>query len=164
MAAECGLNRCYHHRRDNTTDSTRLLASKAECIITADVLAPAVDSIASKCQFLKTNLIVSESSRAKCLNFSDLLEYPVTTPQLPATCWYSMTSPDATHLLQVTVPCLFMLLPGSLTMISASPYSHLNSQSGGNSVLEAVAVRRLSHFFSAAETGNDMCKYERNED
>ncbi|XP_074961211.1 acyl-coenzyme A synthetase ACSM3, mitochondrial-like isoform X3 [Phalacrocorax aristotelis] len=76
MAAECGLNRCYHHRRDNTTDSTRLLASKAECIITADVLAPAVDSIASKCQFLKTNLIVSESSRAKCLNFSDLLELP----------------------------------------------------------------------------------------
>uniref|UniRef100_A0A8C3PS83 medium-chain acyl-CoA ligase n=1 Tax=Calidris pygmaea TaxID=425635 RepID=A0A8C3PS83_9CHAR len=47
----------------------RLLASKAKCIITTDVLAPAVDSVASKCQFLKTKLIVSESSRAEWLNF-----------------------------------------------------------------------------------------------
>ncbi|XP_075623422.1 acyl-coenzyme A synthetase ACSM4, mitochondrial isoform X2 [Balearica regulorum gibbericeps] len=52
----------------------RLLASKAQCIITTDVLAPAVDSVASKCQFLKTKLIVSESSRAEWLNFSALLQ------------------------------------------------------------------------------------------
>ncbi|XP_027539430.1 acyl-coenzyme A synthetase ACSM4, mitochondrial-like isoform X3 [Neopelma chrysocephalum] len=52
----------------------RLLASKAKCIITTDALAPAVDSVASKCQFLKTKLIVSESSRAEWLNFSDLLK------------------------------------------------------------------------------------------
>ncbi|XP_074741891.1 acyl-coenzyme A synthetase ACSM4, mitochondrial-like isoform X2 [Strix uralensis] len=52
----------------------RLLASKAKGIITTDVLAPAVDSVASKCQFLKTKLIVSESSRAEWLNFSDLLK------------------------------------------------------------------------------------------
>lgn len=42
-----------------------LLASKAKCIIAADVLAPAVDSVASKCQLLKMKLIVSESSRAE---------------------------------------------------------------------------------------------------
>ncbi|XP_054246802.1 acyl-coenzyme A synthetase ACSM4, mitochondrial-like [Indicator indicator] len=52
----------------------RLLASKAKCIITTDELAPAVDSVVSKCQSLKTKLIVSESSRAEWLNFSDLLK------------------------------------------------------------------------------------------
>ncbi|KAF1430454.1 Acyl-coenzyme A synthetase ACSM3, mitochondrial, partial [Spheniscus magellanicus] len=51
----------------------RLLASKAKCFITIDVLAPALDSVASKCQFLKTKLIVSESSRTEWVNFSDLL-------------------------------------------------------------------------------------------
>uniref|UniRef100_A0A8B9DJL1 medium-chain acyl-CoA ligase n=1 Tax=Anser cygnoides TaxID=8845 RepID=A0A8B9DJL1_ANSCY len=52
----------------------RLLASKAKCIVTIDELAPAVDSVASKCQFLKTKLIVSESRRAEWLNFSDLFK------------------------------------------------------------------------------------------
>ncbi|NXU57696.1 ACSM4 synthetase, partial [Turnix velox] len=52
----------------------RLLASKAKCIITTDVLAPAVDSVASKSHFLKTKLIVSENSRAGWLSFSDLLK------------------------------------------------------------------------------------------
>uniref|UniRef100_A0A8C3CFN1 medium-chain acyl-CoA ligase n=1 Tax=Cairina moschata TaxID=8855 RepID=A0A8C3CFN1_CAIMO len=52
----------------------RLLASKAKCIVTIDALAPAVDSVASQCQFLKTKLIVSESRRAEWLNFSDLLK------------------------------------------------------------------------------------------
>ncbi|NWI16764.1 ACSM4 synthetase, partial [Crypturellus soui] len=51
----------------------RLLTSKAKCIITTDALVPAVDSIASKCPSLKTKLIVSESRRAKWLNFRDLL-------------------------------------------------------------------------------------------
>uniref|UniRef100_A0A8V5GZW4 medium-chain acyl-CoA ligase n=1 Tax=Melopsittacus undulatus TaxID=13146 RepID=A0A8V5GZW4_MELUD len=52
----------------------RLLASKAKCIITTDVLAPVVDSVASKSQFLKTKVIVSESRRDKWLNFRDLLK------------------------------------------------------------------------------------------
>uniref|UniRef100_A0A8B9F428 medium-chain acyl-CoA ligase n=1 Tax=Amazona collaria TaxID=241587 RepID=A0A8B9F428_9PSIT len=52
----------------------RLLASKAKCIITTDVLAPVVDLVASKSQFLKTKVIVSESRRAEWLNFSDLLK------------------------------------------------------------------------------------------
>ncbi|KFV90243.1 hypothetical protein N326_03088, partial [Eurypyga helias] len=51
----------------------RLLASEAECVTATDGLAPAVDVVASKCPFLKTELIVVESSRAEWLNFSDLL-------------------------------------------------------------------------------------------
>uniref|UniRef100_A0A8C6NFJ0 medium-chain acyl-CoA ligase n=1 Tax=Melopsittacus undulatus TaxID=13146 RepID=A0A8C6NFJ0_MELUD len=47
----------------------RLLASKAKCIITTDVLAPVVDSVASKSQFLKTKVIVSESRRDNNLSF-----------------------------------------------------------------------------------------------
>ncbi|XP_050761701.1 acyl-coenzyme A synthetase ACSM3, mitochondrial-like [Gymnogyps californianus] len=50
----------------------RLQASKATCIITDDTLAPAVDSVASECQFLKTKLIVSKGSREGWLNFTDL--------------------------------------------------------------------------------------------
>ncbi|KAM9556850.1 acyl-coenzyme A synthetase ACSM4, mitochondrial-like isoform 1-T2 [Guaruba guarouba] len=52
----------------------RLLASKAKCIITTDVLAPVVDLVASKSQFLKMKVIVSESRRAEWLNFNDLLK------------------------------------------------------------------------------------------
>ncbi|XP_005143441.2 acyl-coenzyme A synthetase ACSM3, mitochondrial [Melopsittacus undulatus] len=50
----------------------RLQASKATCIITDDTLTPAVDSVASECQFLKTKLIVSKGSREGWLNFTDL--------------------------------------------------------------------------------------------
>ncbi|KAM8798652.1 acyl-coenzyme A synthetase ACSM4, mitochondrial-like [Eudromia elegans] len=50
----------------------RLQASKATCIITSDTLAPAVDSVASECQFLKNKLIVSKGSREGWLNFTDL--------------------------------------------------------------------------------------------
>uniref|UniRef100_A0A8C0BK24 medium-chain acyl-CoA ligase n=1 Tax=Buteo japonicus TaxID=224669 RepID=A0A8C0BK24_9AVES len=50
----------------------RLQASKAACIITDDTLAPAVDSVASECQFLKSKLIVSKGSREGWLNFTDL--------------------------------------------------------------------------------------------
>nr|XP_010308337.1 PREDICTED: acyl-coenzyme A synthetase ACSM4, mitochondrial-like [Balearica regulorum gibbericeps] len=50
----------------------RLQASKATCIITDDTLAPAVDSVASECEFLKTKLIVSKGSREGWLNFTDL--------------------------------------------------------------------------------------------
>uniref|UniRef100_A0A7M4EFC2 medium-chain acyl-CoA ligase n=1 Tax=Crocodylus porosus TaxID=8502 RepID=A0A7M4EFC2_CROPO len=52
----------------------RLQASKAKCIITNDVLAPTVDTIVSKCQFLKTKLIISENSRDGWLNFSELFK------------------------------------------------------------------------------------------
>uniref|UniRef100_A0A8C3CCY9 medium-chain acyl-CoA ligase n=1 Tax=Cairina moschata TaxID=8855 RepID=A0A8C3CCY9_CAIMO len=47
----------------------RLQASKAKCIITDDTVAPAVDSVASESQFLKTKLIVSKGSREGWLNF-----------------------------------------------------------------------------------------------
>ncbi|KAL8175461.1 UNVERIFIED_CONTAM: Acyl-coenzyme A synthetase acsm3, mitochondrial [Gekko kuhli] len=50
----------------------RLQASKAKCIITTDTLAPAVDSVAAECRFLKTKLIVSEGKRDGWLNFSGL--------------------------------------------------------------------------------------------
>ncbi|XP_008117820.1 acyl-coenzyme A synthetase ACSM5, mitochondrial [Anolis carolinensis] len=52
----------------------RLQASKAKCIAVSDTLAPAVDSIASECKFLKTKLIISESGRDGWLNFRDLLQ------------------------------------------------------------------------------------------
>ncbi|XP_019350195.1 acyl-coenzyme A synthetase ACSM4, mitochondrial-like [Alligator mississippiensis] len=50
----------------------RLQASKAKCIITSDKVAPAVDSVAPECQFLKTKLIVSEGSRNGWVNFNEL--------------------------------------------------------------------------------------------
>ncbi|NXA16115.1 ACSM4 synthetase, partial [Sapayoa aenigma] len=50
----------------------RLQASKATCIITTDKLAPAVDSVASECQFLKTKLMVSKGSREGWLNLTEL--------------------------------------------------------------------------------------------
>ncbi|XP_075755550.1 acyl-coenzyme A synthetase ACSM3, mitochondrial isoform X4 [Pelodiscus sinensis] len=50
----------------------RLQTSKAKCLITDDVLAPAVDSIMSECQSLKFKLIVSEDHREGWLNFKDL--------------------------------------------------------------------------------------------
>lgn len=53
----------------------RLQASKATCIITDDTLAPAVDSVASECEFLKTKLIVSKGSREGWLNFTDLCKW-----------------------------------------------------------------------------------------
>uniref|UniRef100_A0A8B9M8T0 Uncharacterized protein n=1 Tax=Accipiter nisus TaxID=211598 RepID=A0A8B9M8T0_9AVES len=55
-----------------------LLASKNRCIITTDVLAPVVYLVASKCQFLKTKIIVSESSReSTCLTAEkQLLKWP----------------------------------------------------------------------------------------
>lgn len=53
----------------------RLQASKATCIITSDTLAPAVDSVASECQFLKTKLIVSKGRREGWLNLTDLYKW-----------------------------------------------------------------------------------------
>ncbi|KAM7152488.1 acyl-coenzyme A synthetase ACSM4, mitochondrial-like [Macrochelys suwanniensis] len=50
----------------------RLQASKAKCIITNDMVASAVDAVASDFQFLKTKLIVSEGRRDGWLNFNEL--------------------------------------------------------------------------------------------
>ncbi|KAI1233789.1 hypothetical protein IHE44_0004236 [Lamprotornis superbus] len=58
------------------------LASKARCVIIIDAPAPVV--VASKCQCLKTKLIVSESSWAGQLNLSHLLKC-----LLPKPCQFS---------------------------------------------------------------------------
>ncbi|XP_034986392.1 acyl-coenzyme A synthetase ACSM5, mitochondrial [Zootoca vivipara] len=54
--------------------SYRLQASKAKCIVVSDALAPAVDLVLSECTFLKTKLLVSDSSRDGWLNFKDLVQ------------------------------------------------------------------------------------------
>ncbi|XP_042336817.1 acyl-coenzyme A synthetase ACSM5, mitochondrial-like [Sceloporus undulatus] len=54
--------------------SYRLQSSKAKCIVVSDALAPAVDSVMSECTFLKTKLIVSNSSRDGWLNFKELFQ------------------------------------------------------------------------------------------
>ncbi|XP_030315607.1 acyl-coenzyme A synthetase ACSM3, mitochondrial isoform X1 [Calypte anna] len=52
----------------------RLQKSKANCIITDDSVAPAVDSVEAQCQSLKFKLLVSEGHREGWLNFKDLLK------------------------------------------------------------------------------------------
>lgn len=52
----------------------RLQKSQAKCIITGDVVAPAVDSVGAECQSLKFKLLVSEGHREGWLNFKDLLK------------------------------------------------------------------------------------------
>ncbi|XP_028562060.2 acyl-coenzyme A synthetase ACSM5, mitochondrial isoform X2 [Podarcis muralis] len=54
--------------------SYRLQASKAKCIVVSDTLAPAVDSVLSECNFVKTKLLVSDSSRDGWMNFKDLFQ------------------------------------------------------------------------------------------
>ncbi|XP_051662202.1 acyl-coenzyme A synthetase ACSM3, mitochondrial-like isoform X2 [Manacus candei] len=53
--------------------SYRLQASKAKCIITSDTLAPAVESVVSDSQFLKSKLIVGKGSRDGWLNLKELI-------------------------------------------------------------------------------------------
>nr|XP_033770530.1 acyl-coenzyme A synthetase ACSM3, mitochondrial-like isoform X2 [Geotrypetes seraphini] len=50
----------------------RLQASKARCIVTNEVPAPAVDSVLSECHSLKVKLMVSESKREGWLSYKDL--------------------------------------------------------------------------------------------
>ncbi|NXN93456.1 ACSM3 synthetase, partial [Rhinopomastus cyanomelas] len=50
----------------------RLQVSRAACVVTDDTLAPAVDSVASECRFLKSKLLVSKGSREGWLNLNDL--------------------------------------------------------------------------------------------
>ncbi|XP_055265592.1 acyl-coenzyme A synthetase ACSM3, mitochondrial [Moschus berezovskii] len=53
----------------------RLQSSKAKCIITNDVLAPAVDAIASKCENLHSKLIVSQSPREGWENLKEMMKH-----------------------------------------------------------------------------------------
>ncbi|XP_069342944.1 acyl-coenzyme A synthetase ACSM3, mitochondrial isoform X2 [Eulemur rufifrons] len=53
----------------------RLQSSKAKCIITNDVLAPAVDAIAPKCENLHSKLIVSQNSRDGWGNLKEMMKH-----------------------------------------------------------------------------------------
>ncbi|CAO2583031.1 Acyl-coenzyme A synthetase ACSM3, mitochondrial [Lemmus lemmus] len=53
----------------------RLQSSKAKCIITDDVLAPAVDTVAAKCENLTSKLIVSQHSREGWGNLKEMMRH-----------------------------------------------------------------------------------------
>ncbi|XP_040113300.1 acyl-coenzyme A synthetase ACSM3, mitochondrial isoform X1 [Oryx dammah] len=53
----------------------RLQSSKAKCIITNEVLAPAVDAVASKCENLHSKLIVSQSPREGWENLKEMIKH-----------------------------------------------------------------------------------------
>ncbi|XP_058142293.1 acyl-coenzyme A synthetase ACSM3, mitochondrial isoform X2 [Dasypus novemcinctus] len=53
----------------------RLQTSKAKCIITNEVLAPAVDAIASKCENLHSKLIVSQTPREGWGNLKEMMKH-----------------------------------------------------------------------------------------
>ncbi|XP_012997375.1 acyl-coenzyme A synthetase ACSM3, mitochondrial isoform X2 [Cavia porcellus] len=52
----------------------RLQSSKAKCIITDDLLAPVVDTIASKCENLHSKLVVSQNSREGWENLNEMMK------------------------------------------------------------------------------------------
>ncbi|XP_070088289.1 acyl-coenzyme A synthetase ACSM3, mitochondrial-like [Equus caballus] len=52
----------------------RLQSSKAKCIITNEVLAPAVDAVASKCENLHSKLIVSQNPREGWGNLKEMIK------------------------------------------------------------------------------------------
>uniref|UniRef100_A0A8C3W299 medium-chain acyl-CoA ligase n=1 Tax=Catagonus wagneri TaxID=51154 RepID=A0A8C3W299_9CETA len=53
----------------------RLQASKANCIVTNEVLAPAVDAVASKCENLRSKLIVSQKPREGWKNLKEMMKH-----------------------------------------------------------------------------------------
>ncbi|XP_006876040.1 PREDICTED: acyl-coenzyme A synthetase ACSM3, mitochondrial [Chrysochloris asiatica] len=53
----------------------RLQSSRAKCIITDDVLAPAVDAIIPKCETLRSKLIVSQNSREGWGNLKEMMRH-----------------------------------------------------------------------------------------
>ncbi|XP_014652692.1 PREDICTED: acyl-coenzyme A synthetase ACSM3, mitochondrial isoform X2 [Ceratotherium simum simum] len=53
----------------------RLQSSKAKCIITNEVLAPAVDAVASKCENLHSKLIVSQNPREGWENLKEMMKH-----------------------------------------------------------------------------------------
>ncbi|XP_023670793.1 acyl-coenzyme A synthetase ACSM3, mitochondrial [Paramormyrops kingsleyae] len=50
----------------------RLHTSKAKCVITDDSMAPALDSVAPKCSFLKAKVLVSQHNRHGWMNLGEL--------------------------------------------------------------------------------------------
>lgn len=52
----------------------RLQSSKAKCIITDEVLAPAVDAVASKCENLHSKLIVSQKPKDGWGNLKEMMK------------------------------------------------------------------------------------------
>ncbi|XP_006212175.2 acyl-coenzyme A synthetase ACSM3, mitochondrial isoform X1 [Vicugna pacos] len=53
----------------------RLQSSKAKCIITNEVLAPAVDAVASECENLHSKLIVSQKPREGWQNLKEMMKH-----------------------------------------------------------------------------------------
>nr|XP_021547900.1 acyl-coenzyme A synthetase ACSM3, mitochondrial isoform X1 [Neomonachus schauinslandi] len=53
----------------------RLQSSKAKCIITNEVLAPAVDAVASKCENLHSKLIVSQKPKDGWGNLKEMMKH-----------------------------------------------------------------------------------------
>ncbi|KAB1263058.1 Acyl-coenzyme A synthetase ACSM3; mitochondrial [Camelus dromedarius] len=53
----------------------RLQSSKAKCIITNEVLAPAVDAVASECENLHSKLIVSQKPREGWENLKEMMKH-----------------------------------------------------------------------------------------
>ncbi|KAB1263055.1 Acyl-coenzyme A synthetase ACSM3; mitochondrial [Camelus dromedarius] len=53
----------------------RLQSSKAKCIITNEVLAPAVDAVASECENLHSKLIVSQKPREGWENLKEMMKF-----------------------------------------------------------------------------------------
>ncbi|XP_076797891.1 acyl-coenzyme A synthetase ACSM3, mitochondrial isoform X3 [Arvicanthis niloticus] len=53
----------------------RLQSSKAKCIITDDALAPAVDTVAAKCENLHSKLLVSQHSREGWGNLKEMMKF-----------------------------------------------------------------------------------------
>uniref|UniRef100_A0A8D1E0Y9 medium-chain acyl-CoA ligase n=1 Tax=Sus scrofa TaxID=9823 RepID=A0A8D1E0Y9_PIG len=53
----------------------RLQTSKANCIVTDEILAPAVDAIASKCENLHSKIIVSEKPRKGWKNLKEMMKH-----------------------------------------------------------------------------------------
>ncbi|KAM4829341.1 acyl-coenzyme A synthetase ACSM3, mitochondrial [Thomomys bottae] len=53
----------------------RLQSSKAKCIITSDVLAPLVDTVAPKCEHLHCKLMVSQHSRQGWGNLKEMMKH-----------------------------------------------------------------------------------------
>lgn len=62
----------------------RLQSSKAKCIITNEVLAPAVDAVASKCENLHSKLIVSQKPKDGWGNLKEMMKWVAITVERTA--------------------------------------------------------------------------------
>lgn len=106
----------------------RLQASKATCIITTDKLAPAVDSVASQCQLLKTKLMVSKGSREGWLNFTELYQW--VWPSGTTVTRTKQTAPtNSTTTIEVIITFSFLQKP------ICWPFLHQNKDSRPNGYL-----------------------------